>query len=94
MHGARTSVPEGDPAMERRGPGGVTASWLKGGQNKVTLQPQPGAFVQVHYKLGLKSITIFSIRLTVKKNYKQLSFLAPIIFPEQAQNTISQNLII
>lgn len=27
MHGARTSVPKGDPAMERRGPGGVTASW-------------------------------------------------------------------
>lgn len=65
MHGARTSVPEGDPAMGRREPGAVTASWPKGGQNEVTLQPQPGAFVQVHYNLGLKSHVITSIRLTV-----------------------------
>lgn len=81
--------------MGRREPGAVTASWPKGGQNEVTLQPQPGAFMQVHYNLGLKSHAITSIRLTVKKKKdKQLSFLAPIIFSEQAQAAITQKLII
>lgn len=85
-------------AAGRRGPGAVTPFWARAGQSEMTLQPQPGPFVQAHCNLGLKSCASISIRPIVKKNNNKqktnCSSWPPLFFSEQAQAAITQRLII